>query len=115
MLMVEEYLKGQEVTLTVMPSSPDKPRPWTLPIVTRFNHEAGIAPYNGLVAVTRNSRMLPMEEATSNPLLNETLKECIFVAELLRCTAPIRIDMRQFRKQDDSRYALFDVNMKPVS
>lgn len=114
-IMVEDYLEGQEITLTVMPPSPEKPKYWALPIVTRFNHQAGIAPYNGLIAATQNSRTLPMEEVQRNPIFNQALKECVSVAERLSCTAPIRIDMRQLRKQDDSPYALFDVNMKPVS
>lgn len=46
------------------PLSPSCPRPraaiqsryCALPVVTRFNHQDGIAPYNGVVAITTNSR-----------------------------------------------------------
>lgn len=111
-IMVEEFLQGQEITLTVMPPCSDHKEYWALPVVTRFNHQAGIAPYNGIVAVTRNSRALSKEEIYENSKLVEAIKNCVSVAELLRCTAPIRIDMRQ--RSSESPFAVFDVNMKPV-
>jgi len=113
--MVEEFLAGQEITITVMPPSPDCPKHWALPIVTRFNHERGIAPYNGLVAVTRNSKVISSEEYESDPLYSKAVRECENVAKLLNCTAPIRIDMRRLVDKIDSPFAIFDVNMKPVS
>lgn len=74
-LILEEFLDGTELTVTVMPpgdyalpcaGSGDissmqvqtKEGYWALPPVTRFNHQDGVAPYNGVVAVVQNSRLL---------------------------------------------------------
>lgn len=110
-VMVEEYLSGQEATVTVMPPSMARPEYWTLPFVIRFNHEQGIAPYSGIVAVTVNSRAMPEAEASGHPMIQEVRSQCARAAELLQVTAPIRIDVRRY--SDDSKFALFDVNMKP--
>lgn len=115
MVMLEEYLSGEEATVTVMPPSEEHPDYWPTPIVTRFNHEGGIAPYNGVVAVTANSRVLIPEEAKKDERYEQAAKECVEVAKLLRVTAPIRIDIRRFNKDPGSQFALFDINMKPVS
>ncbi|KAJ9603858.1 hypothetical protein H2200_011379 [Cladophialophora chaetospira] len=112
-VMLEEYLSGQEATVTVMPPSEDHPDYYSLPLVVRFNHEHGIAPYNGVVAVTANSRVLLQDEQASNPRYEEISTACEGVARLLRVTAPIRIDVRQATDQKDSHFAIFDVNMKP--
>ncbi|PNP81819.1 hypothetical protein FNYG_04845 [Fusarium nygamai] len=45
--MVEEYLAGEEATVTVMPPTSRGGSYWALPVVTRFNHIHGVAPYNG--------------------------------------------------------------------
>lgn len=66
MVYVEQFLSGQEITVTVMPSGKYSvanqerlhKKPWSLPAVKRFNHENGIAPYNGIVAVMENSKVL---------------------------------------------------------
>lgn len=57
-VMLEEFLQGEEATVTVMPPNAEKGY-WALPLVSRFNHQDGIAPYNGTVAVTANSRVVP--------------------------------------------------------
>ena len=114
-VMLEEYLSGEEATVTVMPPSEELPDYWAMPIVTRFNHEGGIAPYNGVVAVTANSRVLMPEEAEKDERYEQAARECVEVAKLLRVTAPIRIDVRRFNKDPGSQFALFDINMKPVS
>ena len=111
--MLEEYLSGQEATVTVMPPSEDHLDHYSLPLVVRFNHEEGIAPYNGVVAVTANSKVLTSEEQASNPRYAEISRDCEAVAHLLRVTAPIRIDVRQATERKDSDFAIFDVNMKP--
>ncbi|KAF4968472.1 hypothetical protein FSARC_4166 [Fusarium sarcochroum] len=109
--MVEEFLQGEEATVTVMPPTAKGQDYWSLPIVTRFNHENGIAPYNGVVAVTANSRVIP--ENGIGPLHDRLARECERAASLLGLTAPIRIDVRRFKDSSESPYALFDVNMKP--
>ena len=113
LVMVESYLPGEEGTVTVMPPSKEYPNYWALPIVVRFNHEQGIAPYNGVVAVTQNSRVVSEDELRSNPSYTDVCKQCEQVAELLQVTAPIRIDVRRVSKDPKSPFALFDINMKP--
>ena len=112
LVMVEEYLAGEEATITVMPPSPDYAKHWSMPPVTRFNHSDGIAPYNGVVAVTANSRVVTPTKM-KDPAYKKIMDECVNVAALIGTTAPIRIDARRFK--DGADFALFDINMKPVS
>ncbi|KAK4496004.1 hypothetical protein PRZ48_013273 [Zasmidium cellare] len=111
--MLEEYLSGIEGTVTVMPPSESKPDYWSMPVVVRFNHEDGIAPYNGVVAVTANSRVVPQDEADQDPAFDKVQRECEAVARLLKVKAPIRIDVRKASEKAGSKFVLFDVNMKP--
>lgn len=121
-VLVEEYLNGEEGTITIMPPSQEVipgqaysdrfTRHWALPPVTRFNHVDGIAPYSGKVAVTVNSRAVTAEEADADPAYGAIMRECETVASLLQTRAPLRIDIRRFKP--GSRFALFDINMKPV-
>ncbi|KAK5061115.1 hypothetical protein LTR84_007657 [Exophiala bonariae] len=113
-VMVEEYLSGQEGTITVMPPSDEHPEYWSMPIVVRFNHEHGIAPYNGVVAVTANSRLLSPEELSCDSNYARISEECERIARLLQVTAPIRVDVRRFKDSSESAFAAFDINMKPV-
>ncbi|KAH6689863.1 hypothetical protein F5X68DRAFT_204371 [Plectosphaerella plurivora] len=106
-IIVEQYLAGEEATVTVMPPA-DGNGYRALPVVARFNHHDGIAPYNGAVAVTANSRAVVGSE---DPAYAKISRECERVAEFLGTTAPIRIDVRRFSEGSD--FALFDVNMKP--
>ncbi|OKP14144.1 hypothetical protein PENSUB_138 [Penicillium subrubescens] len=120
-VLVEEYLNGEEGTITIMPPCQgDVPeqepsdrftRHWALPPVTRFNHVDGIAPYSGKVAVTLNSRAVAAEEVDADPAYGAIMRECETVAGLLQTRAPLRIDIRRFGPK--SRFALFDINMKP--
>ena len=114
-IMLEEYLSGEEATITVMPPSAEKLDYWAMPIVVRFSHHCGIAPYSGVVAVTANSKTLSPEEAEKDVRYGEALRECEAVARLLHGTGPIRIDIRRFNHDSKSKFALFDINMKPVS
>lgn len=113
--MLEEYLSGGECTISIMPSSSfNQTRDyWALPIVKRFNHEDGVAPYNGVVAVTQNSKVLTDGEREGDESYGEVVRECVESARLLCIRAPIRVDVRRFREGE--KFALFDVNMKPVS
>ena len=113
LVMVESYLSGEEGTVTVMPPSKECPHYWALPIVVRFNHEDGIAPYNGVVAVTENSRALSEDELRSNLTYSDICKQCEQVAELLQVSAPIRIDFRRQNPDSRSKFHMFDINMKP--
>lgn len=112
-VMMEEYLAGEEATVSVMPPSKQRDEYWAMPIVTRLNHADDITPYNGVVAVTGNSRVISQEEYTEDPLYAEAARQCEAVAKLLGVTALIRIDIRRFGLGE--KFAIFDVNMKPVS
>ncbi|KAJ9130516.1 Glutathione synthetase ATP-binding domain-like protein [Pleurostoma richardsiae] len=111
-IMLEEFLAGEEATVTVMPPTPGKSDYWALPVVTRFNHIGGIAPYNGVVAVTANSRAVS-EDDMRDPAYAQVMDECERAAHLLSVTSPIRIDVRRREDSRGSKFALFDVNMKP--
>ncbi|SIT11715.1 D-ala D-ala ligase C-terminus [Zobellia uliginosa] len=114
---VEQFLNGQEITVTVMPpgnylinnQERTYEKPWCLPAVKRFNHENGIAPYNGLVAVMKNSSVLENDELKSKKII-EVYGHCVRAGELLNIKAPIRIDCRA---GENGNYFLFDLNMKP--
>lgn len=114
-LIVEQFLSGQELTLTVMPRQPDLPAYFSsetasvLPPVRRFNHDNGVAPYNGVVAVTQNSAALTPEE-TEAPAVRALIADCLRAYELVGARAPIRIDCRA---DASGHYRLFDLNMKP--
>ncbi|CAG7925644.1 unnamed protein product [Penicillium olsonii] len=110
LVLVEEYLTGAEATITVMPPTPKRPEYWSMVPVVRFNHVGGIAPYNGTVAVTANSRIVNDVEM-QDPAYGKIMDECVEVARLTGATAPIRVDVRRFSA--GSEFALFDINMKP--
>jgi carbamoylphosphate synthase large subunit len=114
-VLLEEFLAGEEATITVFPPSVEEDRDdyWASPIVTRFNQEEGVAPFNSIVAVTSNSRVITSKELEKDEHYQNAAKECEEVAKLLKVTAAIRIDVRRFK--EGSGFALFDVNLKPVS
>ncbi len=105
-IIVEQYLSGAEMTVTVLPEQNGYR---ALPPVLRFNHHDGVAPYNGLVAVTRNSRALTAEEQRA-PTVVTMMAQCVRAAALMKARAPIRIDCRG---DADGTLALFDLNLKP--
>lgn len=115
LLMVEEYLAGEEVTVTVMPPSspgPDgacKTRHWALRPVRRFDQRGGVAPYNGDVPVTANSEAMAASRL-GDPAVAAMIEACVAAAEQVDARAAIRIDCREGR---DGRFRLFDLNMKP--
>lgn len=114
---VEPYLNGQEITLTVMPPGNYsinnieviKNKHWSLPAVKRFNHDHGIAPYNGLVAIVHNSAVLDEQEENTEEIILVSA-QCAEAASIIDAKAPIRIDCRA---DDNGKYFLFDLNMKP--
>lgn len=114
---VEKFLEGQEITITVMPcgtytiyrNETTYEKPWSLPAVKRINHKYGIAPYNGVVAVMKNSSVLEIDELNSDKII-EISRQCEKAAELIGIKAPIRIDCRA---DEHGTYFLFDLNMKP--
>lgn len=115
MLMVEEYLDGEEVTVTVMPPASIRPdggrsdRHWALRPVLRFDQRDGVAPYNGDVPVTANSAPLDAVRL-DDPAVAAMIDACAAAAERVDARAAIRIDCRCDRT---GRFKLFDLNMKP--
>jgi hypothetical protein len=113
-LMVEEFLGGDEMTVTVMP--PASPRPdntrsqthWALRPVYRSDQHAGVAPYNGDVPVTANSTATT--SGLSDPAIVAMIDACVAAAALVDARTAIRIDCRADR---DGTFKLFDLNMKP--
>lgn len=107
--IVEQYLDGQEITITVMPG------PLVLPPVARHNHTHGIAPYNGAVAVVTNSTVMDSSEYESmeghdNSAVAAIMADCRRAYELVGALAPVRIDCRA---DSHGKYYIFDVNLKP--
>ena len=118
--MLEEFLAGEEATVAVLPPGPPAaseqpcPPPVALALVTRFDHEHGIAPYSGVRAVKENSGAVPRQESERVDAYRLVREQCVQVARLLNVIAPIRIDVRRFTNDASSPFAIFDVNMKPV-
>jgi len=115
LLMVEEFLDGEEMTITVLPPAAPRPsgergdRHFALRPVLRFDQKDGVAPYNGDVAVTQNSVAIGPERMTEAPVL-AMLDACVKAAELVESRAVIRIDCRA---DTSGQFKLFDLNMKP--
>ncbi|HUD93096.1 biotin carboxylase [Sphingobium sp.] len=108
-LIIEEYLAGEEVTVTVMPPAGDGRTHRALRPVRRFDQKDGVAPYNGDVAVTANSVAISEHELAS-PTVQAMLGACVRAAALVGARAPIRIDCRA---DASGNFKLFDLNMKP--
>ena len=116
-LILEEYLPGEEITISIMPPGRYSIKGkntlmevhWSLPPVLRFNHVENIAPYSGVEVVTRNSCLLPVDQLESKEIRN-ILGHCECAAKLIKAKAPIRIDCR---KNKNGKYYIFDVNLKP--
>jgi D-alanine-D-alanine ligase-like ATP-grasp enzyme len=117
-VMIEEYLPGDEVTISVLPPGTYynpvtklefvKESYWTFNPVIRTGHVDGVAPYNGVVAVTKNSRALLDEELTTE--MQTVCEHCERAAAICSARAIIRIDCRFDR---NGKGKLFDLNMKP--
>jgi D-alanine-D-alanine ligase-like ATP-grasp enzyme len=116
-VIVEEYLSGEECTVAVLPpgtyhlggAERALGEPWALPPVRRFGHRDGIAPYSGVVAVSRNSELFS-QETLLDPRVGELMRHCEEAAGLVGLRALVRIDCRADRA---GGWRLFDVNLKP--
>ncbi len=100
MLMAEPYLPGQEITISVFPDGT------SLPIAERFAQKNGIAPYNGDVPVTQNSRAVIKETAAQHAIR----QACEQAVPALDLKGLVRIDCRAAA---DGTYYMFDFNPKP--
>jgi D-alanine-D-alanine ligase len=111
--LLEEYLPGRELAVTVMPPGsyemPDgshiEANHWPLPAIQRTGHHGGVMPFSGVVPIQSNSK-----PAGDDDQLREFGQHCVRIAQFLRTTAPIRIDCRE-----DANGVLkaIDINMKP--
>jgi hypothetical protein len=73
----------------------------------------GIAPYNGVIAVAANSRIVPPANHQDDHHYRDVQLWAEMVGDRLKTVAPIRIDCR--RQVAGGPFYMFDVNMKPVS
>lgn len=110
-IMLEQFLPGQEITITVMPAAcrSGETAPFALPPVRRFDQFDDVAPYNGDVPVSRNSAALTLGEC-ADPAIAAAIAACEQAAALLEIRATMRIACRA---DGDGTYFLFDVNAKP--
>lgn len=99
-MIVEPFLDGKEITISVLPNGT------CLPVVERFNHCNGIAPYNGVVAVSKNSRAI----LKNNESLNKISEACSKAVISMDLKALVRIDCRE---NIHGEYEMFDFNLKP--
>lgn len=110
-IMLEQFLPGQEITITVMPADCREGEigPFALPPVRRFDQPDDVAPYNGDVPVSRNSSAMTPEEC-ADPAVVRVIDACEQAAAFFDIRSPMRIDCRA---DDAGTYFLFDVNAKP--
>lgn len=99
-MIVEPFLDGKEITVSVLPNG------ICLPVVERFNHCNGIAPYNGVVAVSKNSRAVLQNDESLNKISDACSKAVIS----MDLKALVRIDCRE---NSQGEYEMFDFNLKP--
>ncbi|MGO4166535.1 ATP-binding protein [Novosphingobium sp. YAF33] len=110
-IILEQFLPGQEITITVMPAAcrAGEAGPFALPPVRRFDQIGDVAPYNGDVPVSRNSAAMTPGEC-ADPAIAAVTAACEKAAALLEIRATMRIDCRA---DAQGAYFLFDVNAKP--
>jgi len=111
--IIESFLPGEEITVTVLPPGRYPGHEvhrehWSLPPVRRFNHRDGIAPYSGDVRVVENSAVIPQADRDSHLATISTA--CATAGKILDTVAPIRIDCRA---DAAGVFKIFDVNLKP--
>ena len=111
--LIEEYLSGRELAVTVMPPGTyetadgvhSEATHWTLPAIERTGHHGGVMPFSGVVPIQSNSK-----PAGDDDQLREFGKHAVRVAQFLKATAPIRIDCRE---DANGVIKAIDINMKP--
>lgn len=83
-MIAEEFLCGNEITFAVFPNAV------SLPVVERFSHVGGIAPYSGDVPVSQNSRVAVCEDENMTAIRSE----CEKAVKILDLKGLVRIDCR---------------------
>lgn len=99
-MIAGEFLSGNEITISVLPGGR------SLPVVERFNHENGIAPYNGKVPVVENSRAV----LNNTSQLDRIVKACEEAVKKHDLKGLVRVDCRA---DESGEYKMFDFNLKP--
>ena len=113
-VLVEDYLPGEEVTVTMMPpgtyqeiqGNTIRDSHWVLPPVIRSGHVNGIVPYSGVVPVRENSQVLDQWSLE----LDRFLSACMDIGYQLNARMILRIDARADRL---GQFHIVDVNFKP--
>ena len=111
--LIEEYLAGRELAVTVMPPGTyetadgvsTEATHFTLPAIERTGHHGGVMPFSGVVPIQSNSK-----PAGDDSQLREFAKHAVRVAQFLKATAPIRI---YCRAGANGVIKAIDINMKP--
>ncbi|RPB01316.1 glutathione synthetase ATP-binding domain-like protein [Choiromyces venosus 120613-1] len=109
-VLIEEFLEGEEGTVTICPDPAEQSGWLALPIVCRSEQVDGVVPWNGHVPVTQNSSVIPLHE--EDEFHRAAKQECIRVAQILNLTSVARIDIRR-KSEEGGQFFLFDVNLKP--
>jgi hypothetical protein len=111
--LIEEYLAGRELAVTVMPPGTyetadgmhNEPTHWVLPAIERTGHHGGVMPFSGVVPIQSNSKPAGVDDQ-----IREFGRHAVRVAQFLKATAPIRIDCREGAS---GVIKAIDINMKP--
>jgi D-alanine-D-alanine ligase len=111
--LIEEYLSGRELAVTVMPPGTyetadgvhSEATHWPLPAIERTGHHGGVMPFSGVVPIQSNSK-----PAGDDDQLREFGQHAVRIAQFLGATAPIRIDCRE---DANGVIKAIDINMKP--
>lgn len=100
-VILESFLPGDEIAVTVMPPGGSADMHWPLPPVQRLDHEGDVAPRTS-VALT--------PEAARSPAVAVAVDACVAAAVALDARAPIRVDCRA---DAAGTYRIFDLSFQP--
>ena len=76
----------------------------------RFNYEQGIAPYNRVTVVSRNSRAVAQQKFKGSASYGMISYQCDSVTQPLNVSGIIRVDVRRLANDEQSPFAMvFDV------
>ena len=86
----------------------DKHEYWNLPLVLRYGHVDGVAPYSGQVPIIYNSRLLKGSEL--NDEIEHLCGQIKSTMNIIKPLAPVRVDCRADNK---GKFHIIDINLKP--
>ena len=118
--MIEEYMPGIEITISVMPPSVKRPLTvtqdprvhvshsgyWCLPPLVRNCHIEGVLPYSRDVPAVFNTGTIVEVDAG----VRKCMERCVHTAEFFKFRSLVRFDCRQDICGD---FRVLDLNMKP--